>query len=61
LQAQRNQLLVFVERVDKDLSLFKNYCDDLKLDKVHLLFGQAKPEDVLNDNVQIYENDVKNY
>ena len=31
---QRNDLQKFTERVDRDLSLFKNYGDDMKLEKV---------------------------
>jgi hypothetical protein len=33
----------------------------MKLDKVQALFEQAKDEDVINDNEQTYENDIKNY
>ena len=58
--AQMKQLLAFTERVDKDLSNFKNYTDNMKLDKVLDLFQQAKEEDMINDNIQEYDQ-LKNY
>ena len=40
----------FIERIDKDLSLFKNYLDDLKKDSVEEMFGKLDKNDFLNDN-----------
>ena len=52
----------YLDRVDKDLSLFKNYCDDMKLTLISELFHEHLQEDDLkNDNEQEYTPDVKNY
>lgn len=61
LNVKRVDMNGFIERVDKDLSLFKNYMDDLKKDTVGQLFAKASKDDCLNDNEQAYENDVKDY
>lgn len=54
---------LFMERIDKDLSLFKNYFDDQKKDKLPELFKRVNVEakDFINDNEEELENDVKNY
>lgn len=50
-QVKSTQILGFVERVDADLSKFKNYTDNMKLDKIISLFKQASEDDLINDNV----------
>lgn len=49
--------------MDKDLTEFKNYCDDFKKSKVLKLFKDLKitKDDLKNDNDQEYENDIKDY
>lgn len=50
LNVKRVDMNGFIERVDKDLSLFKNYMDDLKKDSVEQLFSKATAIDCLSDN-----------
>ena len=52
----------YLDRVDQDLSLFKNYCDDMKLSEISQLFSQhLKANDLKNDNEHEYTPDIKNY
>lgn len=42
--------LNYLKRVDKDLSVFKNYLDEQKEDEVAMLFGFG-PEATVSDNL----------
>lgn len=51
----------YVDRVDQDLSIFKNYMETFVADKVEDIFRLSK-DDVKPDNLQIWpESDIKQY
>ena len=60
IETKRKMLNDHLNRVDTDLSIFKNYCDDMKHDTVMRLF-EANYLDIISDNAQQFNNDVKNY
>ena len=49
IDLSKKQLHDNVNRIDKDLSEYKNYCDAMKNDKLLKMF-KATSEDMLNDN-----------
>jgi len=43
--------IAYLDRVDRDLSFFKNYCDNMKLSEISDLFStNIEENDLLNDN-----------
>ena len=51
LNKKRGELNEYLDRVDRDLSHFKNYCDDMKMEPIKDLFKDSFDlEDLKNDN-----------
>jgi len=51
LNKKKSELNEYLDRVDRDLSHFKNYCDDMKMDPISALFQAGVDlNDLKNDN-----------
>lgn len=62
LKKKNGEVTEYLDRVDKDLSLFKNYCDTMKTQPISELFNAfITDEDIKNDNEQELLNDIKKY
>ena len=56
LNKEKDDLNEYGDRIDSDLSKFKNYFDDMKLDSLKLMFEKigivVEDKDLINDNLE---------
>lgn len=57
---EHRKITEYVDRVDRDLALFKNFCESQNQHKVADIL-KVKPKEVLSDNFCKRKNDIKDY
>ena len=65
LNKEKDDLNEYGDRIDADLSKFKNYFDDMKLDTMKQMFEKiginVEDKDLINDNLEEWKDDIKEY